>query len=119
MGLRRWSIRLRSCPPVAIPILYLIGLHVLAAGSAAGDAINLNRAETVKNVIGLPTGTLEKQIDTECVFAVTYLANPSPLSLASLRGQEAQTDAATTFLRSASATTSCTANESQTGTSRV
>jgi len=119
MGLRRWSIRLRIFLLVAIPILSLIGLYVLAAGSAAGDAINLNRAETVKNVIGLPTGTLEKQIDTECVFAVTYLANPSPLSLASLRGQEAQTDAATTVLRSASATTSFTAQEKQTDTALV
>jgi len=79
MGLRRQSIRLRIFLLVTIPILSLIGLYVFAAGSAAGDAIKLSRADTVKNVIGLPVGALQVQLDTESLFAVTYLANPAPL----------------------------------------
>ena len=82
MGLRRWSISLRIFLLVAIPILSLIGLYVFAASSAAGNAINLSRARTVKNVVGLPVATLEQQLDTESLFAVIYLANPSALNLA-------------------------------------
>jgi hypothetical protein len=50
---------------VAIPILSLSGLYVFAAGSAARDAIKLRRTDSVKNVIGLPVGTLQVQPDTE------------------------------------------------------
>ena len=113
MGLRRWSIRMRIFLLVAIPILSLIGLYVFAAGSAAGNAINLRRAQTVKNVIGLPVGMLEQQLDTECLFAVIYLASPSALNLATLRAEEARTDVAVSVIRAASATTTFTPQEKQ------
>jgi signal transduction histidine kinase len=119
MGLRRRSIRLRIFLLVIIPILSLIGLYVFAAGSAAGNAINLSRTDTVKNVIGLPVGTLQVQLDTESLFAVTYLANPVPLSLATLRAQETQTDGAASVLRSASAKTSFTARQKQADTALI
>ena len=93
MRLRSLSIRLRILLLVAIPILSLIGVYAFAATTTASDAINLSRSKTLKDTIGTPTGNYEAQIDTERLLAVAYLAAPVSSNLATLRAQEAKTDA--------------------------
>jgi signal transduction histidine kinase len=94
MRLRSLSIRLRILLLVAIPILSLIGLYAYAATTTASNAINLSRSRTLKDTIGTPTGNFEAQIDAERLLAVAYLAAPIPSNLATLRAQEAKTQAA-------------------------
>ena len=79
---------------MAIPILSLIGLYAYAATTTASNAINLSRSRTLKDTIGTPTGNFEAQIDAERLLAVAYLAAPVPSNLATLRAQEAKTQAA-------------------------
>jgi signal transduction histidine kinase len=105
MGLRRRSIRLRIILLVAIPILSLIGVYAFAATITASDAINLARSRTLKDTIGTPTGNLEAQVDAERVLAVVYLAAPVPPNLATLRAQEAKTEATQAAFAKAAAST--------------
>ena len=110
MGLRRWSIRTRIFLLVAIPILSLIGLYAFAATITASDAINLSRAKTVKDTIGLPTGSLETQVYAERLLAVIYLAAPVPQSMAALQAQERKTEQAQAGFKAAAAATTSSAD---------
>ena len=103
MRLRSLSIRLRILLLVAIPILSLIGLYAYAATTTASNAINLSRSRTLKDTIGTPTGNFEAQIDAERLLAVAYLAAPVPSNLATLRAQEAKTQAAEEAFKNAAA----------------
>jgi signal transduction histidine kinase len=104
MRLRSLSIRLRILLLVAIPILSLIGLYAYAATTTASNAINLSRSRTLKDTIGTPTGNFEAQIDAERLLAVAYLAAPVPSNLATLRAQEAKTQAAEEAFKNVAAT---------------
>jgi signal transduction histidine kinase len=103
MRLRSLSIRLRILLLVAIPILSLIGVYAYAATTTAGNAINLSRSRTLKDTIGTPTGNFEAQLDAERLLAVAYLAAPVPSNLATLRAQEAKTQAAEDAFKTAAA----------------
>jgi signal transduction histidine kinase len=110
MGLRRWSIRTRIFLLVVIPILSLIGLYAFAATITASDAINLSRAKTVKDTIGLPTGSLETQVYAERLLAVIYLAAPVPQNMAALQAQERKTEQAQAGFKAAAAATTSSAD---------
>ncbi len=112
MGLHRRSIRLRILLLVLIPILSLIALYAFAVSITAKDAINLTRAKTVKNTIGLPTGRLEAQVDAERLLAVVYLASPNPRSQAALSAQELATDKARSAFASAASSGTITGSAS-------
>jgi hypothetical protein len=103
MGLRRRSIRTKIFLLVTIPVLSLIGVYAFAATITASSAINLARSRSAYNTINLPAGLLQSALDTECVYAVTYLAGPSPQNLAALQGQEHSTDQSVTAARGAAA----------------
>jgi signal transduction histidine kinase len=113
MRLRSLSIRLRILLLVAIPILSLIGLYAYAATTTASNAINLSRSRTLKDTIGTPTGNFEAQVDAERLLAVAYLAAPVPSNLATLRAQEAKTDATENAFKNAAA--NATGNSSAAG----
>jgi hypothetical protein len=81
MGLRRWSIRMRILLLVVIPILSLIGVYAFAATITASSAINLSRSRSAYNTISLPSGLLQSTLDTERIYAVVYLADPTPPNL--------------------------------------
>ena len=51
----RWrlrSVRTSILLLVLVPVLSLIGIYVFAIGSTASNAVNLSRANSVKNALG-------------------------------------------------------------------
>jgi len=73
-----------------VPLLSLFGLYVFATSTTARNAINLARADTLKNATGQPTGTFEGMIQAERLLAVLYLAAPTPENQAKLTAVEQQ-----------------------------
>src|SRR5215472_654850 len=100
----RWrlrSVRTRILLLVLVPVLSLIGIYVFAIGSTARDAVNLSKANTVKNTLGEPIAGFMSQLSTERLLAIVYMSSPSGANLAKLNLQETKTNAATASLRSA------------------
>ncbi len=63
----RWrlrSVRTRILLLVLVPVLSLIGIYVFAIGSTARDAVNLSRANAVKNAVGDPIAAFMNQLST-------------------------------------------------------
>jgi signal transduction histidine kinase len=99
----RWrlrSVRTRILLLVLVPVLSLIGIYVFAIGSTARDAVNLARANSVKNAVGDPIAAFMTQLSTERLLAIVYMSSPSGANLAKLNLQETKTNAATANLRS-------------------
>jgi signal transduction histidine kinase len=99
----RWrlrSVRTSILLLVLVPVLSLIGIYVFAIGSTASNAVNLSRANSVKNALGLPMAGFMAQLSTERLLAIVYMSSPSGANLAKLNVQETKTNAATTGLRS-------------------
>ena len=84
MGLRLRSIRQKILLLVLVPVLSLIGLYIFATSITARNAINLGRADTLKNATGVPTGAFLGAIDTERPLVMVYLSRPSGANLAAL-----------------------------------
>jgi signal transduction histidine kinase len=100
----RWrlrSVRTRILLLVLVPVLSLIGIYVFAIGSTARDAVNLSRANAVKNAVGNPIAAFMNQLSTERLLAIVYMASPSGANLAKLNVQVTKTNAATAGLNSA------------------
>jgi signal transduction histidine kinase len=100
----RWrlrSVRTRILLLVLVPVLSLIGIYVFAIGSTARDAVNLSRANAVKNAVGDPIAAFMNQLSTERLLAIVYMASPSGANLAKLNVQVTKTNAATASLNSA------------------
>jgi len=100
----RWrlrSVRTRILLLVLVPVLSLIGIYVFAIGSTARDAVNLSRANTVKNTLGEPIAGFMAQLSSERLLAIVYMSSPSGANLAKLNVQETKTNATTTSLRAA------------------
>ena len=72
------SVRKRILLLALVPLLSLFGLYVVTTSITARNAINLARADTLKNATGQPTGTFEGEIQAERLLAVLYLAAPTP-----------------------------------------
>jgi signal transduction histidine kinase len=100
----RWrlrSVRTRILLLVLVPVLSLVGIYVFAIGSTARDAVNLSRANAVKNAVGNPIAAFMNQLSTERLLAIVYMASPSGANLAKLNVQVTKTNAATADLNSA------------------
>ena len=78
------SVRTRILLLALVPLLSLFGLYVFTTGITARNAINLARADTLKNATGQPTGTFEGELQAERLLAVLYLAAPTPANQAKL-----------------------------------
>ena len=111
----RWrlrSVRTRILLLVLVPVLSLIGIYVFALGSTARDAVNLTRANSVKNAVGDPIAAFMNQLSTERLLAIVYMASPSGANLAKLNVQVTKTNAATASLHSALTSSSTVADAS-------
>ncbi len=100
MTWRMRSVRKRILLLALVPLLSLFGLYVFATSITARNAINLARADTLKNATGQPTGTFEGQLQAERLLAMLYLAAPTPENQARLAGIEQVTGRQATALRS-------------------
>jgi signal transduction histidine kinase len=99
----RWrlrSVRTRILLLVLVPVLSLIGIYVFAIGSTASNAVNLSKANSVKNALGLPMAAFMAQLSTERLLAIVYMSSPSGANLAKLNVQETKTNATAAGLRS-------------------
>jgi Nitrate and nitrite sensing len=95
------SVRARILLLVLVPVLSLFGLYLFTAGIAGKDALNLARARALKTATSEPVSNFLGQLDTERVFALTYLSAPTPGNLAKFRAQEAATGRVTGALHAA------------------
>jgi signal transduction histidine kinase len=84
------SVRKRILLLALVPLLSLFGLYIVTTSITARNAINLARANTLKNATGQPTGTFEGMIQAERLLAVLYLAAPTPENQAKLTAVEQQ-----------------------------
>ena len=99
----RWrlrSVRTSILLLVLVPVLSLIGIYVFAIGSTASNAVNLSRANSVRNALGNPVAAFMAQLTTERLLAIVYMSSPSGANLAKLNVQETKTTAAAAGLRS-------------------
>jgi signal transduction histidine kinase len=111
----RWrlrSVRTRILLLVLVPVLSLIGIYVFAIGSTARDAVNLARANSVKNAVGDPIAAFMNQLSTERLLAIVYMSSPSGANLAKLNVQVTKTNAASSNLHSALTASSTVADAS-------
>ena len=95
------SVRKRILLLALVPLLSLFGLYIVTTSITARNAINLARANTLKNATGQPTGTFEGMIQAERLLAVLYLAAPTPENQAKLAAVEQQADRQAAALRGA------------------
>jgi hypothetical protein len=95
------SVRAKILLLVLIPVLSFAGLYLITTGITAKGALNLARAQALKTATREPVSNFLGQLDTERVFALTYLSAPTPRKLATLRAQESATGHATAALRAA------------------
>ena len=95
------SVRKRILLLALVPLLSLFGLYVFATSITARNAINLARADTLKNATGQPTGTFEGQLQAERMLAMLYLAAPTPQNQLKLAAIEKVTSHEAAALRSA------------------
>jgi signal transduction histidine kinase len=95
------SVRARVVLLVLVPVLSLVGLYLFITGITGKDALNLTRARALKSAMSEPVSNFLRQLDTERVFALTYLSAPAPRNLAKLRAQEAATGHVTATLHAA------------------
>ncbi len=86
------SVRKRILLLALVPLLSLFGLYVFTTSTTARNAINLARANTLKDATGQPTGNFERAIQTERLLAVLYLAAPTPENQAKLNAVEQATN---------------------------
>jgi signal transduction histidine kinase len=99
MTWRMRSVRKRILLLALVPLLSLFGLYVFTTSITARNAINLARADTLKNATGQPTGVFEGEIQAERLLAVVYLAAPTPENQAKLAAVEQQTGREAAALR--------------------
>jgi signal transduction histidine kinase len=99
MTWRMRSVRTRILLLALVPLLSLFGLYVFTTSVTARNAINLARADTLKNATGQPTGVFEGEIQAERLLAALYLAAPTPENQAKLAAVEQQTGREAAALR--------------------
>jgi signal transduction histidine kinase len=87
-------------------------VYAFAISTTARDAVNLAKANTVKNTVGDPIAAFMGQLGTERMLAVVYMSAPSGANLAKLELQETKTNGATVALRAALTSSATTGNAS-------
>ena len=101
MSWRIRSVRKRIMLLVLVPMLSLLGLYALATSLTGAEALNLNRARTLKAATSTPVGNFLGQVDAERLFAMIYLSAPAPANRAKLVAVETSTNHVTAALRAA------------------
>ena len=112
MGFRLRSIRQRIFLLILVPVLSLIGLYIFATSITAGNAINLARANTLRNATGEPAGLFLSALDIERPLAMVYLSSPTGANLAMLEAQESKTNGAIASARAALTSSATQSNAS-------
>ncbi len=77
MGLRHRSIRLRVGVLIAVPVLCLVLLYAFTASLTLGNALSQTRARSLRSEVVNQLTAFQKQVATECSFALLSLAAPS------------------------------------------
>ncbi len=111
----RWrlrSVRTRILLLVLVPVLSLVGIYAFALSTTARDAVNLAKANTVKNTVGNPVAAFMAQVTTERTLAILYMSAPTGANLARLELQETKTNTVITNLRSTLTSSTTSANAS-------
>jgi len=111
----RWrlrSVRTRILLLVLVPVLSLVGIYAFAIGTTARDAVNLAKANTVKNTVGDPIAAFMAQLGTERMLAIGYMSDTTGANLAKLELQETKTNTAIANMRSALTSSATTSNAS-------
>ena len=111
----RWrlrSVRTRILLLVLVPVLSLVGIYAFAISTTARDAVNLGKANTVKNTVGDPIAGFMAQLGTERMLAIGYMSATTGANLAKLELQETKTNTAIATLRSALTSSATTSNAS-------
>jgi len=111
----RWrlrSVRTRILLLVLVPVLSLVGIYAFAISTTARDAVNLAKANTVKNTVGDPIAAFMAQLGTERMLAIEYMSATTGANLARLELQETKTNTAIASLRSALTSSATTGNAS-------
>jgi signal transduction histidine kinase len=111
----RWrlrSVRTRILLLVLVPVLSLVGIYAFAISTTARDAVNLARANTVKNTVGDPIAAFMAQLGTERMLAIGYMSATTGANLAKLELQETKTNTAIATMRSALTSSTTTSNSS-------
>jgi signal transduction histidine kinase len=93
-------------------VLSLVGVYAFATSTTARDAVNLAKANSVKNAVGDPTGAFMAQLGIERMLAIEYMSATTGANLAKLELQETKTNAAAAALRSALASSGTMNNAS-------
>jgi Nitrate and nitrite sensing/Histidine kinase-, DNA gyrase B-, and HSP90-like ATPase len=101
MSWRIRSINKRVLLLVLVPVLSLFGLFLFTTAITGQNALNLQRARTLKAATAQPVGNFLDQLEAERVFALIYLSSPGSANLARLQAQEVTTGHATAALRDA------------------
>jgi Nitrate and nitrite sensing len=113
----RWrlrSVRTRILLLVLVPVLSLVGIYAFAISTTARDAVNLTKANTVKNAVGDPIAAFMAQIGIERMLAIGYMSATTGANLAKLELQETHTNAAVANLHSALTSSATMGNASPT-----
>ena len=113
----RWrlrSVRTRILLLVLVPVLSLVGIYAFAISTTARDAVNLTKANTVKNAVGDPIAAFMAQIGIERMLAIGYMSATTGANLAKLELQETHTNAAVANLHSALSSSATMDNASPT-----
>jgi signal transduction histidine kinase len=111
----RWrlrSVRTRILLLVLVPVLSLVGIYAFAISTTARDAVNLAKANTVKNTVGDPVAAFMAQVTTERTLAILYMSAPTGANLAKLELQETKTNTATSNLHTTLTSSTTVANAS-------
>ncbi len=111
----RWrlrSVRTRILLLVLVPVLSLVGIYAFALSTTARDAVNLAKANTVKNTVGNPVAAFMAQVTTERTLAILYMSAPTGANLARLELQETKTNTVITNLHGTLTSSTTTANAS-------
>jgi signal transduction histidine kinase len=101
MRRRLRSVRTRILLLVLVPVLSLVAVYAFAVSITARDAVDLSKANTVKNTIGDPIGAFLGQLSIERMLAIEYMSATTGANLAKLELQETKTNASIVSLRSA------------------
>ena len=113
----RWrlrSVRTRILLLVLVPVLSLVGIYAFAISTTARDAVNLAKANTVKNAVGDPIAAFMAQIGIERMLAIGYMSATTGANLAKLELQETHTNAAVANLHTALTSSATVDNASPT-----
>src|SRR5262245_40371746 len=97
MKTRNWSIRSKIIALVTVPLAALVALWIFATTLTVGPAAQLLATQTMLKQFGEPGQTVVKELQTERLLSVVYLASKGQVP--GLAEQRAKTDESVADLR--------------------